>query len=212
MIRRLAREKQPLLVEEDTIITPAAKDLIKALNIPVLPASAQEMPVEAPQPLQTPLKSLKVVGLAADHGGYELKEYLKGVVRQLGFEVEDYGTHSRDSVDYPDYAAKVAQLVSSGNLWRGIIIDGAGIGSSITANKFPGVRAALCTDVTMARNAREHNDANVLCLGAGIIGKQRAREIVAAWLETRFAGGRHQRRVDKIKAIEEKLNRKQFGY
>jgi ribose 5-phosphate isomerase B len=110
-------------------------------------------------------------------------------------------------VDYPDFAFAVATLVSQGTAWRGIILDGAGIGSCMVANKVPGVRAALCYDTSTAVNSREHNDANVLTLGAGLIGPELARQIVAVWLDTAFAGGRHARRVDKIMEIEGRFAR-----
>jgi ribose 5-phosphate isomerase B len=145
------------------------------------------------------------VVLGADHGGYELKEYLKRFLLENGYEVRDLGTDSSKSVDYPDFARAVAQAVARGEAWRGILIDSAGIGSAIAANKVPGVRAALCYDHTTARNSREHNDANVLTLGARLLSAETAREIVALWLETDFAGGRHQRRVDKITALERGL-------
>ena len=146
--------------------------------------------------------SRKTVAVGADHGGYELKEALKADLSQLGFDVSDVGTHSKESVDYPDFAHEVAKLVSSGKAWRGIVIDGAGIGSCIVANKVPGVRAGMAYDVSSAINSREHNDTNVLTLGAGLIGTNLAKQIVKTWLTTEFGGDRHARRVDKIKLIE----------
>lgn len=143
----------------------------------------------------------RAVALGADHGGYELKEQLKGVVAAAGFAVLDCGTHGKDAVDYPDFAYAVARLVADGRAWRGIIVDGAGIGSCMAANKVPGVRAAMCYDQATAVNSREHNDANVLTLGAGLIGPSLAQQIVRTWLATDFGGGRHARRVDKIDAI-----------
>lgn len=122
----------------------------------------------------------------------------------LGFEVDDVGTNSKDAVDYPDFAHAVAQLVGSGKAWRGIMIDGAGIGSCIVANKVPGVRAGMAYDYSSAANSREHNDTNVLTLGAGLIGVNLAKQIVKTWLTTEFAGGRHTPRVDKIKSVEKK--------
>ncbi|MGH9803527.1 MAG: ribose 5-phosphate isomerase B [Candidatus Acidiferrales bacterium] len=142
------------------------------------------------------------VALGADHGGYELKEFLKQFLLDSGYEVRDLGTDSKAAVDYPDFAAAVARAVAAGEAWRGIVVDAAGIGSAMAANKVPGARAALCYDSTTARNSREHNDANVLTLGARLLAPETAREIVALWLETPFAGGRHQRRIDKIIALE----------
>lgn len=144
----------------------------------------------------------RVVAIGADHGGFELKEALKSDISALGFEVSDVGTNSKDAVDYPDFAHAVAQAVSAGKAWRGIMIDGAGIGSCIVANKVPGVRAGMAYDVSSANNSREHNDTNVLTLGAGLIGAALAKQIVKVWLTTEFAGGRHLPRVDKIVAVE----------
>jgi ribose 5-phosphate isomerase B len=142
------------------------------------------------------------VALGADHGGYLLKEALKKHLESQGYTVIDCGTHSTDAVDYPDFARAVAVLVGQGKAWRGIMIDGAGIGSSMAANKVPGVRASLCYDHATARNAREHNDANVLTLGAGLIGEGLAKQIADTWLTTTFGGGRHARRVEKLMRIE----------
>jgi len=150
----------------------------------------------------------RTVALGADHGGYALKEELKSYLAELGWEVADCGCHSTDPVDYPDYAYAVAQLVAEGRAARGIVVDGAGIGSCMAANKVPGVRAALCYDLSTTINSREHNDANVLTLGAGLIGLNLAKQIVKTWLETPFAGGRHQRRVNKIMEIESRFLKK----
>jgi len=146
----------------------------------------------------------KVVSIGADHGGFELKEALKSDITALGFEVSDMGTNSKDAVDYPDFAHAVAQTVGSGRAWRGIMIDGAGIGSCIVANKVPGVRAGMAYDISSANNGREHNDTNVLTLGAGLIGVALAKQIVKVWLTTEFGGDRHAKRVDKIVAVEKK--------
>jgi len=144
----------------------------------------------------------QVVAIGADHGGYELKEALKSDITALGFDINDVGTNSKDAVDYPDFAHAVAQSVGSGKAWRGIMIDGAGIGSCVVANKVPGVRAGMAYDVSSANNSREHNDTNVLTLGAGLIGVALAKQIVKVWLTTDFAGGRHAARVEKIKVVE----------
>src|SRR5215510_8385162 len=145
-----------------------------------------------------------IVAIGADHGGFELKEALKSDIAALGFDVMDVGTNSKEAVDYPDFAHAVAQAVGTGKAWRGIMIDGAGIGSCIVANKVPGVRAGLAYDVSTAMNSREHNDTNVLTLGAGLIGVNLAKQIVKTWLTTEFGGGRHAGRVDKIKLVEKK--------
>jgi ribose 5-phosphate isomerase B len=150
-------------------------------------------------------KKTRRIALGADHGGYSLKENLKPFLQEQGYLVDDCGTHSSDSVDYPDFAYAVAKKVSEGEAWRGIIIDGAGIGSCMAANKVPGVRAAMCYDHATALNGREHNNANVLTLGAGMIEAALARQIVITFLNTKFGGGRHARRVDKIMNIEKKI-------
>ena len=158
----------------------------------------------AASPALTQVSGRKVVAVGADHGGYELKEALKDEISTLGFDISDLGTNSKDAVDYPDFAHAVAQAVGAGKAWRGIMIDGAGIGSCIVANKVPGVRAGMAYDYSSAVNSREHNDTNVLTLGAGLIGVSLAKQIVKTWLTTEFAGGRHTPRVDKIKSVEKK--------
>lgn len=157
-----------------------------------------------PSPVRTEASGKKVIAIGADHGGFELKESLKSELYTFGFEVNDVGTNSKEAVDYPDFAHAVAQLVGAGKAWRGIMIDGAGIGSCIVANKVPGVRAGMAYDYSSAVNSREHNDTNVLTLGAGLIGVNLAKQIVKTWLTTEFAGGRHIPRVDKIKSVEKK--------
>ncbi len=171
--------------------------------------TANAVPASPPHPLPAPKNETqaqpagqKIVAIGADHGGYELKEILKAELAALGYEALDAGTHSKDSVDYPDFAHEVAKKVSTGQAWRGIVIDGAGIGSCIVANKVPGVRAGMAYDYSSAVNSREHNDTNVLTLGAGLIGVNLAKQIVTVWLATPFGGGRHQKRVDKIIAVE----------
>jgi ribose 5-phosphate isomerase B len=146
-----------------------------------------------------------IIALGTDHGGFQLKETLKAHLASLGYSVIDCGTNSTDAVDYPDFAYAVARLVSEGKAWRGIMIDGAGIGSAMAANKVPGVRAALCYDHATAVNSREHNDANELTLGAGLIGPNLAKQIAEVWLKTDFGGGRHAKRVNKIVDIEKRF-------
>ncbi len=147
------------------------------------------------------------VVIASDHGGYALKCEVVEWLRKDDWEVVDYGVHATDPVDYPDMALLVAQAVAHDSKALGIVIDGAGIGSAITANKVPGVRAAPCFDTFTARNSREHNNANLLTLGGRVTGGGVAIEIVRTWLETAFAGGRHQRRVDKMLAVEARFLR-----
>jgi len=147
------------------------------------------------------------IAIGADHGGFPLKERIAFKLKEAGWEVTDCGTHSHESVDYPDIALAVAEKVASGECRWGIVIDGAGIGSAMAANKVPGVRAATCYDISSARNSREHNHANVLSLGAGLIGEGLAWQIVEEWLATEWAGGRHAGRVAKIEAIESRYSR-----
>jgi ribose 5-phosphate isomerase B len=145
------------------------------------------------------------IAIASDHGGFKMKEALKPYLQEQGYQVDDCGTHSTEAVDYPDFALVVAKKVSEGEAWRGIIIDGAGIGSCMVANKVHGVRAAMCYSLPTAVNSREHNDANVLTLGAGMIDQTLAQQIIITWLNTVFGGGRHAKRVDKIIALDQKI-------
>jgi len=148
---------------------------------------------------------INMIAIGSDHAGYELKEEIVKFLQEKGYEVKDFGTSSSScSVDYPDFALTVAEAVINGECEKGILVCGTGIGISISANKIPGIRAALCTDSFMAKMSREHNDANVLALGARVVGTGLALDIVDAWLKTEFAGGRHKTRVDKISKIEEK--------
>lgn len=144
------------------------------------------------------------IGIASDHGGFDLKEEIRAYLLFLGHEPLDFGTFNENSVDYPDYGIVVAEKISKGELEKGILICGTGIGMSILANKFRGIRAALANDLFSARFSREHTDANILVIGGRIVGKELAREIVRTWLETPFAGGRHQRRLEKIDVLEKK--------
>ncbi len=185
-----------LLIASNAIITPLARDVAKDRRVTLVRAEAPAQPDE-----RAPNRPARIA-IGADHGGYALKEILRRYLQDQGYDVRDCGTHGTQSVDYPDFAFRVARLVSEGVCDRGIMIDGAGIGSCMAANKVPGARASLCYDVSSARNAREHNDANVLTLGGKLIGEALARQIVTTWLETPFAGGRHAGRVEKIMAVE----------
>ncbi|HID53832.1 MAG TPA: RpiB/LacA/LacB family sugar-phosphate isomerase, partial [Anaerolineae bacterium] len=171
-------------ITADTLVTPLARQvaLERRIRLSVIgnPSSVTDY--------RSPNTDNRTIAIGADHGGYALKEELKGMLETavLGYTVIDCGTHSADSVDYPDFAYAVARLVADGRAWRGIIVDGAGIGSCMAANKVPGVRAAMCYDQATAVNSREHNNANVLTLGAGLIGPNLARQIVTTWLNTEF--------------------------
>ena len=142
------------------------------------------------------------IAIGADHAGFALKQHLIGTLRRLGHAVDDRGTHSDASTDYPPICADVAREVTQGRADRGIVIGGSGQGEQMSANKVPGTRAALCNDLYTARMSREHNDANVLALGGRIVASALAEEILTLWLDTPFAGGRHQRRIDQIAEIE----------
>jgi ribose 5-phosphate isomerase B len=151
----------------------------------------------------------RTVAMGSDHGGYRLKEALKPLLESLGLAVRDVGVAGEDKpADYPDIAHLVAKLVASGTAARGVIIDGAGVGSCMAANKVPGIRAGLCYDKASAKNGREHNDSNVLTLGARLLTQTQAEDVLRTWLETPFAGGRHQARVQKIMDIEQLYARK----
>jgi ribose 5-phosphate isomerase B len=149
---------------------------------------------------------MEKIAIGSDHAGFGLKEDVLGLLRSLNFDVVDCGTNTLESVDYPDFGARVSELVSSGEVERGILICGTGIGMSMVANKYPHVRASLCNDLFSAKMSRMHNDANILVLGGRVIGKDLAAEIVKVWLTTPFEGARHLKRLQKIKKIEEKLN------
>ena len=183
-----------LTLPDNALVTPLAQTMAMTRRIKLVPASEiVSVPAEG-----------QVVAIGADHGGFPMKEMIKADL-QSRYTVIDCGTDSTASVDYPDFALAVAQLVSTGRAWRGIMIDGAGIGSCMVANKVPGVRAALCYDNATAVNSREHNDANYLTLGAGLIGSALAKQIVDTWLKTDFGGGRHAKRVEKIMDVENRF-------
>lgn len=142
------------------------------------------------------------IAIASDHGGFDLKEQVKAWLQEMGHEAEDFGCHSKESCDYPDFGAAAARAVASGQCERGIVICTTGIGISITANKVKGIRCALCSEPWSAEMTRRHNNANMLAMGAGAVGPLLARRVVETFLTTEFEGGRHQRRVDKITAVE----------
>jgi len=177
-----------------SIVTASARERAAARGVRIIELPEEELSALAPPE--------KTVAIGADHGGFRLKEALKPVLESLGLEVRDVGVFDEKPADYPDIAFQVALLVADGKAARGIAIDGAGIGSSIAANKVPGIRAALCYDKASARNSREHNDSNVLTLGARLLTQTQAEDVLRTWIATPFAGGRHQARVQKIAEIE----------
>ncbi|HEX8708882.1 MAG TPA: ribose 5-phosphate isomerase B [Pyrinomonadaceae bacterium] len=180
-----------LRIAEGARLTPLAADIVRERRIELV----RRVPRRG-------VRGSKMVAVGADHGGFPMKEELKGFLAELGHRVRDYGTNSEEAVDYPDLAHAVARAVADAQAEVGIIIDGAGVGSAMTANKVPGVRAAACYSVAVAKNSREHNDANVLTLGSKTITSAEMREIVAAWLGTELSEERHRKRVAKIEAIE----------
>jgi ribose 5-phosphate isomerase B len=180
-----------LRIAEGARLTPLAADIVREKRIELVR-----------RPMRRQSGAAKRIAVGADHGGFAMKEELKKFLAELGHLVRDYGTDSEAAVDYPDYAHAVARAVADQKADLGIIIDGAGVGSAITANKVPGVRAAACYSVAIARNAREHNDANVLTLGSKMVTLDEMRAIVRAWLSAEINEERHRRRVAKISAIE----------
>lgn len=204
----VASGNRRIAVSPGTLITPSARDLAAANGVEIAVQQSAPDPPSAgnPHPLKEPDSDTstrgKTVAFGADHGGFQLKLMLMKYAESLGYKVVDLGTSSEEPCDYPDFAFAVARAVSSGEAWRGIMIDGAGIGSCTVANKVPGIRAACCHNEFVARNAREHNDTNVLTLGSRVTGSEVCKEIMKVWLETWFAGGRHKGRVDKITDVE----------
>jgi ribose 5-phosphate isomerase B len=185
-----------LRMAEGARLTPLAADLVRDKKIEIV----RRVPRRGS-------KASRLIALGADHGGFKMKEELKTFLKGLGHQVHDFGTNSEDPVDYPDLAYAVARSVAEGTADLGIVIDGVGVGSAVTANKVPGVRAAACYSVAVARNSREHNDANVLSLGSKTISSAEMREIVQAWLATELTEDRHRKRVAKIGAIERQYQR-----
>jgi ribose 5-phosphate isomerase B len=189
-----------LRIPEGSIVTPTAREVAALRGVRIL-----ELPEDQLSALAPPERTLAI---GADHGGYRMKEALKPVIESLGLQVRDVGVTEEKPADYPDIALQVAELVASGTASRGVILDGAGIGSSIAANKVPGIRAALCYDKASARNSREHNDSNILTLGGRMLTESQAEDVLRTWLSTPFGGGRHQGRIDKIRKIEQQYLKK----
>jgi ribose 5-phosphate isomerase B len=185
-----------LRIGELARLTPLADDIIREKGIEVVRRVSRRGS-----------KTSKMIAVGADHGGFKMKEELKSFLIESGHRVHDFGTNSADAVDYPDFAHAVARAVADGTVDVGIMIDGAGVGSAMTANKVPGIRAAACYSVAVARNSREHNGANVLTLGSGTISSAEMREIVSAWLGTELTEDRHRKRVSKIEAIDRQYHR-----
>lgn len=185
-----------LRIAEGARLTPLAADIVRERNIELVRRASRRGST-----------AKKMIAVGADHGGFKMKQDLKTFLTESGHRVHDFGTDSEDAVDYPDFAHAVARAVADGTADVGIVIDGAGIGSAMTANKVPGVRAAACYSVELARNSREHNGANVLTLGSKTVSTSQMREIVGAWLGTEIKEDRHKKRVAKIEAIGRQYQR-----
>ncbi len=197
---------------------PPSEQEVRSLVERVLDGVVGSGTIPDPAPPEAPPEGLSTgegtggkIAIGSDHGGFPLKERIGFRLKETGYEVLDCGTDSHEAVDYPDFAHAVAREVASGTCRYGIVVDGAGIGSAIAANKVPGIRAALCYDISSARNSREHNHANVLTLGAGLIGETLAWQIVEEWLSVDWGGDRHARRVAKIDEIERQYSRAEMG-
>src|SRR5262249_29978363 len=184
------------LIREDAIITPAARDLIRDRGLEIRYRARRSAAGKR-----------RLIAIGADHGGFEMKERLKEFLAEIGYSHRDFGTFSEEAVDYPDFAHAVAQAVANGACDLGIMIDGAGIGSCMTANKGPGVRARMCYNAATASNNREHNYPNHLTLGARMISTEKMREIVGVWLSTPEGAARHGKRVAKLIAVEKQYMR-----
>jgi ribose 5-phosphate isomerase B len=215
IVNAVKEGKKTLFADGNTVITPSAMDKAKELKLQFTDTKEspdQSRPVKAAESSTAATTSSADVGsklivIGSDHGGFQTKEMLKKYLAEIGYRTLDIGTNSEEPCDYPDYAYAVARVVAKGEAWRGIMIDATGVASSIVCNKVPGVRAAACFNEFVAKSSREHNDANVLTLGAKVLGTELIKSIVKIWLETWFGGGRHKKRVDKISDVEKRFTK-----
>jgi len=206
ILEAVKKGERIVFCENDSIITDAAKDRASQLGIVIQRKdSKQKISDIKNKETTTKISTKETIAIGSDHGGFSMKEQLKPYLTNLGYKVIDLGTNSEESCDYPDFAFSVAAMVQNGNASRGIIIDSVGTASAMVANKIPGIRAACCFNEYSARSSREHNDANIITLGGKVLGIEMAKSIVKIWLETQYAGGRHQKRLDKITDIERKF-------
>ncbi len=189
-----------IVIEKGTLLTPLAKDRIRSLGLKIVESSLFSG--------STVSNSQISIAIASDHTGVKMRKILHDFLKQKGFVLVDVGTFTEEAVDYPDLALNVANRVAIGEVKFGILIDATGIPSAIAANKVPGIRAATCYNEFSARSSREHNDANILVVGARALGEDTIKSITDVWLKSNFLGDRHQRRLDKIKAIEEQYSKK----
>ncbi len=190
-----------VVANKNTIITPAALDRIRHSNLKIVECKDIQDNLNAASQSNT----VKTIAIGSDHTGYETKQIVIQYLKEKGYRIIDVGTNSKESCDYPDFALEVAKRRLNGECERGIMLDATGIPSAIVINKLPGIRAATCYNEFTAKSAREHNNACVLVVGAKALGEETIKTIVETFLKTEFAGGRHQRRLDKITAIEQKL-------
>jgi len=198
-VRKIVKEgRNVIVIGKDSVVTPLAIDMIRTNRMTVV----EKEPAGHNPSFDKLNSSQKRISIGSDHTGFKMKNILIKYLGERGFQLNDEGTFDEKSCDYPDFAKAVALSVATGNADSGIILDATGIPSSITANKIKGIRAATCYNVFSAKSAREHNDANVLVLGAKSLGEETIKTIIEIWFSTNFAGGRHQRRLDKITSIE----------
>ena len=198
-VRKIVKEgRNVIVIAKDTVVTPLALDMIRSNRMTIV----EKEPTTNNFTIDEQIISQKRISIGSDHTGFKMKNILIKYLGERGFQLNDEGTFDEKSCDYPDFAKAVALKVATGNADFGIILDATGIPSSITANKIRGIRAATCYNAFSAKSAREHNDANVLVLGAKSLGEETIKTIIEVWFSTHFVGGRHQRRLDKITSIE----------
>ncbi len=210
ILRLFNRGVREITVTEHDIITPAARDKIKSLGIEVVTKTTKRDSEvnQAPKFKAFENKINNTIAIGSDHTGFKLKSVISDYLKAKGFEIIDVGTYSEESCDYPDFALKVAQRIERGEAPFGIMLDATGIPSAITANKVPGIRAATCYNEFSAKSARQHNDANMIVLGAKTLGEETVKSILDVFFSNDFLGDRHKRRLDKITAIEGRYNKK----
>lgn len=201
ILKLSAEGNREIRITKNTILTPSALDRIRSLKIKII--EGEQLDNESSLPIQN--NEIKTIAIGSDHTGFEMKKVVSDYLKNKNYKVIDVGTKDTRSCDYPDFALAVAQKRLSGEADNGIMIDATGIPSAITINKLPGIRAATCYNEFSARSAREHNNACVLCVGGKTLGEESIKSIIDVFLKTEFLGGRHQRRIDKITAVENKL-------
>jgi len=200
-VRKIVKEgRNVIVIGKDSVVTPLALDMIRTYRMTVVEKEPAGNNLTFSE--QNTTSGSRRISIGSDHTGFKMKNILIKYLGERGFQLNDEGTFDEKSCDYPDFAKAIALKVATGNADFGIILDATGIPSSITANKFKGIRAATCYSAFSAKSAREHNDANILVLGAKSLGEETIKTIIEVWFSTNFAGGRHQRRLDKITSIE----------